>query len=195
MPTQPLYPNESDLEVLCQRFLLWKFFSSPRYPLFNKKVSFFVFELFQKYSASKDYFRPWGWILFFIAAPASYRNNNGYCFNLCESKVCYSLCNHIFLMGIEGDSWLTNWLALSRNSQSYDDLRSALSQTSWGAGHLSSLSLKVFSRRCDVWIKITADCTHTEIYQTCKYNYSEEIAYRTESEIVNSIHQTTGENR
>ena len=54
----------------------------------TKEVSFFVFELFQKYSASKDYFGPRGWILFFIADPASYRNINGYCFNQCESKVC-----------------------------------------------------------------------------------------------------------
>ena len=37
MPSQPLYPNESDLEVLSQRFLLRKFFSSPCYPLFNKE--------------------------------------------------------------------------------------------------------------------------------------------------------------
>ena len=37
---------------------------------------------------------------------------------------------------------------------------------------------------------------HTrEIYQTCKYDYSEEIVYRTEPEIGNSIHKTTGENR
>ena len=40
--------------------------------------------------------------LFFIAAPASYRNNNGYCFNQCESKVCYGLCNYIVLMGHKG---------------------------------------------------------------------------------------------
>ena len=44
-------------------------------------------------------------------------------------------------------------------------------------------------------IKITADCTHSEISQTCKYDYSEEIAYHTELEIRNSIHKTTGENR
>ena len=31
--------------------------------------------------------------------------------------------------------------------------------------------------------------------ETCKYDYSEEIAYRTEPEIGNSIHKTTGENR
>ena len=37
--------------------------------------------------------------------------------------------------------------------------------------------------------------TQSEIYQTCKYDYSEEIAYRTEPEIGNSIHKTTGENR
>ena len=31
---------------------------SPCYPFSTKEVSFFVFELFQKYSASKDYFGP-----------------------------------------------------------------------------------------------------------------------------------------
>ena len=41
----------------------------------------------------------------------------------------------------------------------------------------------------------TVDCTHSEIYQTCKYDYSEEITYRTEPEIGNSIHKTTAENR
>ena len=56
-------------------------------------------------------------------------------------------------------------------------------------------SLKVFGRSCDMWTKITAVCTHSEIYQTCKYDYSEEIVYRTEPEIGNSIHKTTGENR
>ena len=39
----------------------------------------------------------------------------------------------------------------------------------------------------------SADCTHSEIYQICKYDYSEEIVYRTEPEIGNSIHKTTGE--
>ena len=37
--------------------------------------------------------------------------------------------------------------------------------------------------------------THTEIYQICKCDYSEEIAYCTEPEIGNTIHKTTGENR
>ena len=37
----------------------------------------------------------------------------------------------LFSWGIEGDSWLMTWLALSCNSQSYNDLRSALSQTPW----------------------------------------------------------------
>ena len=36
---------------------------------------------------------------------------------------------------------------------------------------------------------------HSEIYQTFKYDYSEELSYRTEPEIGNSIHKTTGENR
>ena len=54
MPGQPLYPNESDLEVLRQRFLLRNFFSSPCYPFSTEEVFFFVFELFQRYSASKE---------------------------------------------------------------------------------------------------------------------------------------------
>ena len=58
MPSQPLHPNKSDLEVFCQRFLLQKFFSSPCYPLFNKGSFLFAFELFQKYSASKDFLAP-----------------------------------------------------------------------------------------------------------------------------------------
>ena len=33
--------------------------------------------------------------------------------------------------GIEGDSWLMTWLALSYNSQSHDDLQSSLSSTPW----------------------------------------------------------------
>ena len=44
-------------------------------------------------------------------------------------------------------------------------------------------------------MKITADYTHSEIYQTCKYDHSEGIVHRTEPEISNSIHKTTGENR
>ena len=60
----------------------------------------------------------------FIAAPASYRNNNWCCFNQCESKVCYSLCNHIVLMGHRGRQLIDDLrLALSCNSQSYDDLQ------------------------------------------------------------------------
>ena len=43
--------------------------------------------------------------------------------------------------------------------------------------------------------KITADCTHSEIYQTGKHDHSEEVVYRTEPEIGNRIHKTTGENR
>ena len=37
----------------------------------------------------------------------------------------------LFSWGIEGDSWLMTWLALSCNSQSYDGLQSALSSTPW----------------------------------------------------------------
>ena len=38
----------------------------------------------------------------------------------------------LFSWGIKGDSSLMTWLALSCNSQSYDDLWSALSQAPWG---------------------------------------------------------------
>ena len=45
MPSQQLYPNESDLEVpQSVRSLLWKFFSSACYPLFNKGSFLFVDE-------------------------------------------------------------------------------------------------------------------------------------------------------
>ena len=37
----------------------------------------------------------------------------------------------LFLWDIEGNSWLMTWLALSCNSQSYNDLQSALSSTPW----------------------------------------------------------------
>ena len=122
MPSQPLHPNESDLEVICQRFLLWKFFSSPCCPLFNKGSFLFVFELFQKYSASKVF------------------------------------AMILFSWGIKGDSWLMIWLDLSCKSQSYDDFDTMIQAISvcW--------SLKAFSQRCDLWIKITADCTHSEIF-------------------------------
>ena len=71
-------------------------------PFSTREVSFFVFELFQKYSASKTILAPEDEYCFFIAAPASYRNNNRYCFNQCEGKVFYSVCNHIVLMGLRG---------------------------------------------------------------------------------------------
>ena len=55
MPSKPLYPNESDLKVLSQRFLLWKFFSSSCYPLFGKGSFLFALELFQKYSPEDEH--------------------------------------------------------------------------------------------------------------------------------------------
>ena len=205
MPGQPLFPNESDLEVLHQRFLLRRFFSSPCYlpPFQRRKFPFLYLSCFRNIQPVKTILAPedeycfsllllqaiviimgialinakaksvivfaiilflwghsivkntgggvgsivWGlgfWLgkdilgffsspcylppfqrrkfpflylscfkniqpvktilplrmnIVFIAAPASYRNNDGYCFNQCESKVCYSFCNHIVLMG------------------------------------------------------------------------------------------------
>ena len=58
MPSQPLCPNESDLEVLSQRFLLRKFFSSPCYPLFNKKVSFLYLSCFRNIQPVKTILTP-----------------------------------------------------------------------------------------------------------------------------------------
>ena len=83
MPSQLLYKTESDLDVLGQRFPCYSVHHATQFS--TKIVSFFVFELFQKYS--KDYIGPC-------------HNNKGYC----ETKVCYSLCNHIVLMGHRGDS-------------------------------------------------------------------------------------------
>ena len=39
-------------------------------------------------------------------------------------------------------------------------------------------------------MNITADCTHSKIYQIFKYDYFEEIVYGTEPEIGNGIHKT-----
>ena len=107
MLSQPLYPNESDLEVPVRDFCFGCSSIHHAAPFSTKEVSFFVFELFQKYSASKDYFGPLKMNIVFVAAPASYCNNNGYCFNQCESKVSHSLCNHIVLLGHRGRQLMT----------------------------------------------------------------------------------------
>ena len=103
MPSQPFYSKKSDLEVLCQRFLLQKFFSSLCYPLFNKGgFPFLYLSCFRNIQPVKTILASENEYCFFIAALASYRNNNGYCFIQCESKVCYSFCSHIVLMGHRG---------------------------------------------------------------------------------------------
>ena len=86
----------------------------------------------------------------------------------------------LFLWGIEGDSWLlTCMLALSCNSQSYDDLQSALSSTPWyrPSQFVKAWKFSVEGVICKSRLQQTA---HREIYQTCKYDYSEEIAYCTQ---------------
>ena len=99
MPSQPLYPNESDLEVLLQRCLLRKFFSSPCYPLFNKgSFLFFVFELFRKYSASEDYF---GFLLLLLQAIVIIM---GISLINAKAKSITVFAIILFSLGIEGDS-------------------------------------------------------------------------------------------
>ena len=132
MLSQPLYPNESDLEVLRQRFLLRKFFSSPCYPLFSKGTFLYLYlSCFRNIQPVKTTLAP----------------KDEYCFSLlllqaiviimaialisakAKSVIVFAIL--LFSWGIEGDSWLMTWLALSCNSQSYDDLQSALSSTTW----------------------------------------------------------------
>ena len=67
MPSQPLYPNESDLEVLRQRFLLRKFFSSPCYPISTREVSFLYLSCFRNIQRVKTTLTP----------------EDGYCFYCC----------------------------------------------------------------------------------------------------------------
>ena len=130
MPSQPLYPNESELEVLHQSFCFGS--SSVHHAtLFNKGSFLFVFELFQKYSTSKYYFGPWGWTLFFIAAPASIVIIMGIALINAKPKSVIVFAIILFPWDIKGDSWLMTWLALSCNSQNYDDFQSALSTTPW----------------------------------------------------------------
>ena len=175
MPGQPyaLYPKESDLEVSRQRFLLWNpseifcfgsFSVHHATPFSTMEVSFSVFELFQKYSASKDCFGPWGWILFLLLLLQAIVIIMGIAIIIImgiaiviimgiaiiiimgitiviimgialinvKAKSVLVFVIILFSWGIEGDSWLMTWLTLSCNSQSYDDLRSALSQAPWG---------------------------------------------------------------
>ena len=67
---------------------------------------------------SLDSHKTWGGVWVVIAISS----NNGFCFN---QLILFSWC-------IEWDGWLMTWLVLSCNSQSYDDLRWALSLTLWG---------------------------------------------------------------
>ena len=105
MPSQTLYPNESDLEVLRQRFLLRKFFSSPCFPFSTEEVSFFVFELFQNYSAIKDYLAPEDEYCFLLLLLQAIVIIMGIALINAIAKaksVIDSLCNHIALMGHRG---------------------------------------------------------------------------------------------
>ena len=96
----------------CQTNLIWKssvrdfgFESSSVHhatPFSTREVSFMYLSCFRNIRRVKTTLAPEDEYCFFIVAPASYRNNNGYCFNQCESKVFYSLCNHIVLMGHRG---------------------------------------------------------------------------------------------
>ena len=58
MPSQPLYPNESDLEVLRHRFLLQKFFSPPCTPFSTREVSFLYLTCFRNIQRVKTTLAP-----------------------------------------------------------------------------------------------------------------------------------------
>ena len=71
-------------------------------PFSTREVSFLYLSCFRNIQQVKTTLAPEDEYCFFIAAPASYHNNNGYCLNQCESEVCYSVSNHIVLMGHRG---------------------------------------------------------------------------------------------
>ena len=58
MPSQPLYPNESDLEVRCKRFLLWKFFIHHATPFSTREVSFLYLSCFRNIRLVKTILAP-----------------------------------------------------------------------------------------------------------------------------------------
>ena len=96
MPSQPLYPNESDLEILRQRFLLRKFFSSP---FSTKEISFLYLSCFRNIQPVKTILAPEDEYYFLLLLLQAIVIIMGIALIKCESNVCKSLCNHIVLMG------------------------------------------------------------------------------------------------
>ena len=107
MPSQPLYPNESDLEVLCQRFLLWKFFSSPCYPLFNKaEVSFLYLSCFRNIRQVKTTLAPEDEYHFLLLLLQAIIIMMGIALINAKAKSVIVFAILLFSWGIEGDSRL-----------------------------------------------------------------------------------------
>ena len=134
---------------------------SPCYPLSTKEVSFFVFELFQ------EHIQPVKTIL---------ASDDEYCFLLlllqaiviimgialinakAKSVIVFAII--LFSCGIERDSWLMTRLALSCNSQSYNDLQSALSSTPW---YRPSRCVEAWKSSAKVWsVNQDYDRLHTQ---------------------------------
>ena len=132
MPSQPLYPNESHLEVFRQRFLLRTFFSSPCYPPFQqRKFPFLDLSYFRNIQPVKTILAPEDEYCFSLLLLQAIVIIMGIALINAKAKSVIVFAIILFSWGIEGDSWLMTWLVLSYNSQSYDDLQSALSQTPW----------------------------------------------------------------
>ena len=104
MPSQPLYPNESDLEVLLQRFLLWKFFSSLCYPLFNKKVSLLYLSCFRNIQTVKTILAPEDEYCFLLLLLQAIVIIMGIALINAKAKFVIVFAIILFSWGIKGDS-------------------------------------------------------------------------------------------
>ena len=136
MPCQPyaLYPNESDLEVSRQRCLLWKFFCSQftmLAPFQQGKFHFLCLSCFRNIQPVKTILAPDDEYCFLLLLLQAIVIIMGIALINVKAKSIMVFVIILLSWGIVGDSWLMTWFALSCNSQSYDNLRSALYQTPW----------------------------------------------------------------
>ena len=137
MPSQPypLYRSYSDLEVSRQRCFLWKFFCS-QFPMLapfeQRKFHFLCLSCFRNIQPVKTILAPDDEYCFLWLLLQAMVIIMGIALINAKAKSTMVFVMILFSWGTEGDSWLMTWFAMPCNSQSYDNLRSALYQTRWG---------------------------------------------------------------
>ena len=104
MPSQPLFPNEFDLEVLRQRFLLWKFFSSPCNPFSTREVSFLYLSCFRNIQRVKTTLAPEDEYCFLLLLLQAIVIIMGIALISAKAKSVIVFAIILFSWGIEGDS-------------------------------------------------------------------------------------------